>query len=853
MRELLSELRGPSRYIGNEPGAVVKDPAAVKVRAALAFPDLYEVGMSYLGQKILYRAVNSRPDLWAERVFAPTLETAEAMRRADVPLSTMESDTPLSELDVVAFSITHELCYTNVLYMLDLAGLPLETAARGEDSPLVIAGGGCAFNAEPLAPFIDAMVLGDGEEVLPEVLYEIGRARERGLTRDELLAGLAGVTGVYVPSFYEAGQDGVPGPVRPEAGDVEKRVLTDLNAAEYPFDQPVPLAEVVHDRLAVEIARGCTRGCRFCHAGMVYRPVRERSLETLSRIIQDSLKSTGHEEMSFLSLSTGDYSALEALFEQEIPRCREEQVAVALPSLRVGSVSDGIMKQMSGLRRTGATLAPEAGSQRLRDVINKGVDEEDLLAHARTLFANGWSHIKLYFMIGLPTETEDDLRAIFDLCRKVRLMGDKGRAAVTASISPFVPKPHTPFQWERQIGLEEINERVGLLRGLFRTGKGLKLRWHAPEMSLLEGVFARGDRRLAPVVRRAFERGALFTSWHDHLDLDVWLEVLAEHGMSADEWLAERDPDAPLPWDHLKCGVSTEFLRRERDRALAEKTTADCRYHGCKVCGVCTHTAAPTELHGQAGLDIRPRMVLEKSDRSEQAAAAQAMPSGRPERPDLGDKLDKAQHLRVWHTKLGRSVYVSQIELQRVLERAMRRAGLPLTFTGGYHPMPRMSFGRALPVGVSSAAEWFNVYLRSAVDPGEAKAALNAQMPAGLNVIGIEEIEMKKRQPQALFEDFLVRYAGERAADAGRLWAEALARDSIIAVRESDKKGRREMEVRPLIAGARELAPGVVKVRFDWREKYASPLAAAAAMAPMAGIPALIKLRQWMEEPRRDC
>jgi radical SAM family uncharacterized protein/radical SAM-linked protein len=849
MRELLPEIKGPSRYLGIEPGAVVKDPARVKVRTALCFPDLYEVGMSYLGQKILYGAVNARPDLWAERAFAPTLETAELMRNAGTPLATLESDTPLAELDVLAFSITHELCYTNVLYMLDLAGLAIESAGRGEESPLVVAGGGCAFNAEPLAPFVDVMVLGDGEEVLPELLYAVGGARERGASRRETLAALAGITGVYAPSFYEAGADGVPHPVRKEVGDVEKRVLTDLDSAGYPADQPVPLADAVHDRLSMEVARGCTRGCRFCHAGMVYRPVRERSLENLTRIIDKSLKRTGYEEMSFLSLSTGDYSALEALFEREVPRCREEQVALALPSLRVGSVSGKIMKHMSGLRRTGATLAPEAGSARLRDVINKCITEEDLLSHVGTLFAHGWTHVKLYFMIGLPTETEEDLAAIFELCEKTRRIGMKGKGRVTASISPFAPKPHTPFQWVRQIGLDEINERVGFLLDLFKGGKGLKLRWRAPEMSLLEGVFSRGDRRLAPVVREAFSRGALFTSWHDHLDLDVWLEVLAEHGMSAGQWLAERDEDAALPWDHLKCGVSKEFLKRESRRALAGKTTRDCRYHGCAACGVCTHTSVDSELRSLDGVELRPRVVRPDRDQSAESAVASEGPVGRPEPPDLGERLEKAQHLRIWHVKNGRAAYLSQIELQRALERAMRRARLPLTFTGGYHPMPRMSFGKALPVGVASAREWFNVYLRRRMDPNEAAAALNAQMPRGLRVIGVEELELKKSRAQAMFEDFLVRYNGETAADAGRLWAEALESDSITAVRESDKKGRREIEVRPLIAGAREISPGVVKVRFDWREKYVSPLAAVAAVAPGAGIPRLIKLRQWMEEP----
>jgi len=849
MRELLNDIQGPTRYLGIESGSVHKNPSKVKARAALAFPDLYEVGMSYLGQKILYRAVNKHEHLWAERVFTPTLDTAKALREAGLPLTTLESDTPLADLDVIAFSVTHELCYTNVLFMLDLAGLPLETAERGDALPLIMAGGGCAFNAEPLAPFVDIMVLGDGEEVLPEVMDAVADAKARGLDKDAMLMELSRITGVYVPCFYETDEDGVPQPTRPGIGTVEKRILPDLDLADYPEDQPVALGDAVHDRLSMEIARGCTRGCRFCHAGMIYRPVRERSLENLKGIIERSLKNTGYEEMSFLSLSTGDYSALEALFAQEVPRCKQEQVAVALPSLRVGSVSGKIMKIMSGLRRTGATLAPEAGSQRLRDVINKGVAEEDLLTHARTLFANGWTHVKLYFMIGLPTETKEDLEAIFDLCMKTRMQGPKGRAQVTAAISPFVPKPHTPFQWERQINLEEIRERVDFLRDLFKRAKGMKLRWHAPEMSLLEGVFSRADRSLAPVVREAYERGALFSSWHDHLDLDTWLEVLAHHGMTAEQWLAERDEDTPLPWDHLLSGVSKTFLKRERRRALAEKLTTDCRYNGCKACGVCTHTAAPTELASQADLDIRPRLVLDHRDQSpEEPGEPVTFPSGRPERPDLGERLDKVQHLRIWHTKLKQAAFISQLELQRALERAMRRAELPLTFTGGYHPMPRMSFGKALPVGVSSASEWFNVYLRERVDLIRVAKDLSGHMPRGMRVTRIEELDHAKRQPQAVFEDFLIRYAGD-VNNPEALWDEALSRESIIAVRESKTKGKREIEVRPVLHSFKALGPGVVKARFDWREKYVSPFLAVKAVSAGTARPDIVKLKQWMEEP----
>ena len=489
MRKLLPLLPKPSHYLGAESGAIKKDPADVSARVALAFPDLYEVGMSYMGHAILYDAVNARPDLWAERVYAPTKEAAAILRVHGTPLATLESDTPLADVDVVGFSITHELCYTNVLYMLDLAGLALRAADRGEDGPLVMAGGGCVFNAEPLAPFMDCMVLGDGEDVLIEILDTVAAAKRDGAGKSALLERLAALPGVYVPAYYAPGPDGTMVPVGPGPASVEKRIVADLNEAPFPRRQPQAF-DAVHDRYTIEIARGCTRGCRFCQAGMIYRPVRERTLDTLEAIITEGLDTSGYGELSFLALSAGDFSTLSGLFARSFPRCLAEQVALSLPSLRVGSVNEEIMQLIAGIRRTGATLAPEAGSQRLRDVINKGVTEEELLEHVRTLFDNGWSSVKLYFMIGLPTETDADLDAILDLCRKVATVGQGNRRLqVTAAISPFIPKPHTPFQWEAQISYETIRARVGRLLDIFRPHRRLRLKWHAAEMSWLEGIF----------------------------------------------------------------------------------------------------------------------------------------------------------------------------------------------------------------------------------------------------------------------------------------------------------------------------------------------------------------------------
>ncbi|THB65709.1 MAG: TIGR03960 family B12-binding radical SAM protein, partial [Desulfovibrio sp.] len=708
MRAALPLLPRPSHFSGAEHGTARKDPATVKARLALAFPDLYEIGMSYTGMAILYHAVNQHPGFQAERVFAPSEEAAAILRDQGFFLSTLESDTTLKDVDVLGFHLTHELCFTNVLYMLELGGMALRSQDRDLDnrdwtSPLVLAGGGVALNAEPLVPFLDCLVLGDGEEVLCEVMAEVARAKEERLSKRDLLAKLTELPGIYVPGMDQE--------------TVERRVIEDLDTAPYPTN-PVQPFGAVHDRYTLEIARGCTRGCRFCHAGMVYRPARERSLAGLDTLLGQGLDTSGHSEISFLSLSAGDFSALAGLFTQSLEKCRAEQVSVSLPSLRAGSVNEDILRAMAGLRRTGATIAPEAGTDRLRAVINKGITEEELLDHTRTLFSHGWQHVKLYFMIGLPTETEEDLLVIPQLCLKVLDTGRNeagklpGRLQVTAAISPFVPKPHTPFQWERQLSQQETRERIFLLKDQFSRHKRLTMRWHEPEASFLEGVFSRGDRKLAEVVERAFHKGALFTSWTDTLRLDLWLEAMAECGVNPDEYLAARDLDSPLPWDHINIGVDKKFLLRERTKALKGAATEDCRYGACSGCGVCTHMGFTSRLTAQAHKDIQPRLnqaardqevSQPESDVPVPSEAPPPPPPGRkPAPPKLREELTrKAAHIRLWYAKQGPAAFVSQLELQALFERAMRRAKLPLPFSQGHHPMPLVSFCRALPVGVS--------------------------------------------------------------------------------------------------------------------------------------------------------
>ncbi|GAB1253902.1 TIGR03960 family B12-binding radical SAM protein [Desulfovibrio falkowii] len=903
MRSLLPLLPKPSRYAGIEDNACRKDPSRVRLRVALAFPDTYDVGMSYLGQKILYNIVNSRPQWWAERVMAPEREAAEILRAHNTPLATLESDTPLAQMHCLSFSITHELCYTNVLYMLDLAGIPLRTANRPQDltaCPLIIAGGGALLSAEPLTPFIDIMVLGDGEESLPDVLRLLEKALDEDWPRERMLLEARHLPGIYVPSLFAARPEAPSAPPVPLVADYTRpvrRIVADINNTPYPARQVVPVG-AVHNRLSLEIARGCTRGCRFCHAGMVYRPVRERSLATIQTLLDQCLSETGFDEISFLSLSTGDFSALKTLCFGVLDRCAREQIGLSLPSLRVGSIDDEIIERMADLRRTGCTLAPEAGSQRLRDVINKGITEEELLLHAQKLLEHGWRQVKLYFMIGLPTETDDDLSAITETCLKVRDAAGRGgpRLQVTAALSPFVPKPFTPFQWVPQISQEEIQRRVHLVRHQFKGQKFLKLRWHEPAMSHLEGILSRADRRMADVVEKAYRKGSIFTSWVENFDLAPWLEALEECGLSPAQCIAERVPGSPMPWDHLEAGISEEFLLREWQRALQEKITADCRYGACRQCGACDTKAGPSRMphtpspapagscdaapcegtyeenvvaHLPSGQDAaagqtaplsdahlhRNRLIFPQRDQRAHQANRDAdgrlvcrPPASRPPKITLELTIKAAQY-RVWHSKAEGSAYLSQLELQAVLERAMRRAALPLAFSQGFHPMPLMSFGRALPVGVESRAEWFALTLHKTLPVEEVAGRLNPLLPPGMEILRVEKVEDKNRRTeQALAEAFSLSLpTPEENRLAAQCFADFAALPEVFYTRDT-KKGPRTADIRAMLSQweARPTEKGtnaIETVTFvaDWDSGYLSPLLFSLAVLQPMGTPETLR------------
>ncbi|MCD6273310.1 MAG: TIGR03960 family B12-binding radical SAM protein [Deltaproteobacteria bacterium] len=705
--DILPLVEQPSRYLGTETNIIKKNHKDLKLSIALAFPDLYEIGTSHFGLQILYNILNSHESIAAERVFAPAIDLGGYLRSSNIPLMALESRRPLKSFDIIGFSLLYELNYTNILYMLDLAGIPFFAKERDVSSPLLIAGGPCSCNPEPVADLFDAIVVGDGEEVIMQMSQAWMEWKEGGLNdKDSILQAWSEINGVYIPSIKNKA--------------VQRAIISSLDDAPFPDTPIVPYGRPVHDRLRLEIARGCTRGCRFCQAGMIYRPVRERSPENLIALSDASLKATGYEDISLLSLSTGDYGCIIPLMESLMTRYKNQKIAVSLPSLRADTLTPELMQLVKTVRKTGFTIAPEAGSQRLRDVINKNITQDDVIKTVRDAFGLGWSSIKLYFMTGLPTETDDDLKAIVALANEISLLTKssgkrKKRVRINVSVSTFIPKSHTPFQWEPQISLEKSRHNINWLKDNLKAG-GINFKWQNPEVSLLEGLWSRGDRSLSELLVAAYKNGCIFDGWSDKFNFNLWEKALSDTGKDIEYYTSrKRDMDEPLPWDHINTGISTEFLKNELKKAMSCRSTDDCRLKECNNCGVCDF------------INIKPKVYNSQSHDLTDNHADKGLP---------GTNSDKTFYKKIMlsYSKLGAAKYFGHLELANIFMRAIQRAGIIVKFSEGFHPKPKISFADPLPIGMESEGESVYLMVPDNIKPMDVMNNLNRQLPEGLLV-----------------------------------------------------------------------------------------------------------------------
>jgi len=809
---ILPFVNKPARYTGNEFNTIHKDISSVSVRIALAFPEVYEIAMSYVGFGILYHQLNKEADVWAERVNAPWIDMESRLREFNIPLFSLESFTPLAEFDLIGFTLQYELTYTNILNMLDMAGIPLFAAGRKETDPLIIAGGPCSCNPEPMADFIDAFLIGDGEEAVLEIADLLRRAKKFNWSRVEKLNELSRIRGLYVPSFYQTGYpetDGfmvVTGQLKPAPERILTRIIPELKPGYYPENPIVPLIDVEHNRLAVETMRGCTEGCRYCNAGMIYRPTRERQVDEIVNYVDKALANTGYEELSFLSLSISDYSRLPELMKKERAALRGRNINVSFPSMRLDSFNQEIADFVSTVRKSGFTFAPEAGSDRLRRVINKNISDDDLFSSVKIALQNGWRQLKFYFMIGLPTETKEDVIAIADLLEQVVSLSKAfGFVQFHVSVSPFAPKAHTPFQWERQNSIEELKEKVVILKSRFRFLKQVKLSWRDSEVSALEGVLGRGDRRQGRVIFEAWQNGARFDGWTDHFNWETWIKAFQTCQVDMNLYTASLNLNQALPWDHIDKGVTRSFLKKQRDEAYREAVIPDCKEGTCFGCGIQRKGAFRefAECYNQPA--IRPEQAENQAGTELPEVLHPVVPA---RLVDNGFK-----RFRVRYRKLEMARYIGHLDLARVFARACSRAAIPVVFSEGYNPHPKIAFGQPLSLGVSSDAEFFDIDIRNEYQ-GNLAGDLNPLLPLGVEIVEVGTIRTGQVSLSGLINQAVYQ------ADLSRLELDQsllhkpmqqIAESEAITVERQSKGRRQQIDIKPFIEKI-ELKPKYIRI-----------------------------------------